>query len=100
MPTRGRIGAGGGRSKPVRLGVRDTHTLSLRAQSSAKLSNGVAGFAEGGSSLNRGKSRRLLRSQRCRSMPQLSGRVLSEDPGSTRPELRIAKLKRERSLIV
>src|SRR6266446_10534130 len=67
-PRGGPSALAGERSEPVRLGVRNhTHALfALKVQ--RKLSNGVAGFAAAGSSLDRQKSRQFLPSQRRRLM--------------------------------
>src|SRR5947208_13681664 len=74
-PRGGPSALAGERSEPIWLGVRDhTHALfALKVQ--RKLSNGVAGFAAAGSSLDRQKSRAIrATSQRCRLMTTNAGR--------------------------
>src|SRR5439155_8563112 len=74
-PRGGPSALAGERSEPIWLGVRDhTHALfALKVQ--RKLSNGVAGFAAAGSSLDRQKSRAIrATSQRCRLMTNNAGR--------------------------
>src|SRR5436305_13484660 len=67
-PRGGPSALAGEKSEPVRLGVRNhTHALFAR-KVQRKLSNGVAGFAAAGSSLDRQKSRQFLPSQRRRLM--------------------------------
>jgi hypothetical protein len=65
------FGAGGGRgaSRSGSVSTTTTHALfALKVQ--RKVSNGVAGLAAGGASLDRKKSRPIRALQRCRSMAQ------------------------------
>src|SRR5216684_546287 len=84
-PRGGPSALAGERSEPIWLGVRDhTHALfALKVQ--RKLSNGVAGLAAAGSSLDRQKSRQFLPSQRRRLMTN----VCASTSAKSRPELRI-----------
>jgi hypothetical protein len=71
------IGAGGvrGASRSGSASVITTHALLAR-KVQPKLSNGVAGFAAGGSSLGRQRNRgNRASSQRCRSMTKLCART-------------------------
>src|SRR5262249_58853087 len=75
-----------------------THALFAR-KVQRKLSNGVAGFGPGGSSLDRQKSRAIrASSQRCRSMTNVCARTPRN--AGTGPELRTpgAAAQRECSL--
>ena len=85
------IGAGGERGASGRLGVRDHHTthalFALKVQ--RKVSNGVAGLAAGGSSLDRQKSRPIRALQPCRSMAQRWAQNACWRSRQRKPELRI-----------
>src|SRR5258708_5664682 len=84
-PRGGPSALAGERSEPIWLGVRDhTHALFAR-KVQRKLSNGVAGLAAAGSSLDRQKSRQFLPSQRRRLMTN----VCASTSAKSRPELRI-----------
>jgi hypothetical protein len=82
--------AGGARgaSRSGSVSVITTHALfALKVQ--RKVSNGIAGLAAAGASLDRQKSR----ANSCLTAMPLDGqrrrKTLADDPGSTRPELRI-----------
>ncbi len=78
---------GRGASRSGSVSVITTHApFALKVQ--RQVSNGVAGLAAAGSSLDRQKAR-PSRAQRCKLDDQRPRRTLAEDPGSTRPELRI-----------
>ena len=75
-----------GRAAVARQTVSTHAPFALKVQ--RQVSNGVAGLAAAGSSLDRQKAR-PSRAQRCKLDDQRPRRTLAEDPGSTRPELRI-----------
>src|SRR4029077_1136059 len=84
------IGAGGvsGASRSGSASVITTHALLAR-KVQRKLSNGVAGFAAGGSSSERKRSRPIRAFSATPHDGQRPCRTLAEDPGRTGPELRI-----------
>src|SRR5262249_32114055 len=84
------IGAGGvrGASRSGSASVITTHALFAR-KVQRKLSNGVAGFAAGGSSSDRKRARPIVPSRRRRMMANARAERLLKIPAEPSPELRI-----------
>src|ERR671935_1985859 len=77
-----------GASRSGSTSVLTTHALFAR-KVQRKLSNGVAGVAAGGSSSDRKRSRPIRAFSATPHDGQRPCRTLAEDPGRTKPELRI-----------